>query len=1787
MHLLPFNLIRIQFLFVQKTQSFSYLSHLTAATFIITMNITSTSTPNIHPPELPFFPIEPSQPRKFRIHRRRRLKSNWRLAVRNHSGSLIPAPFHNLFHSLITQCPSVHTLDLFAPALGFASGVALFWSRFKSHKNSSVLDIGEWILFTSPTPFNRFVLLRCPSISFRGSKFLEDVNEKLVKEERHYVMVNGGKIQLRSHDDEKTVLEDGNLTYQRVCVTTEDGGVISLDWPANLALEEERGLDSTLLLVPGTPEGSMDRNIKSVVLEALKRGFFPVVMNPRGSAGSPLTTARLFTAGDSDDICTAIKYINAARPWTTLMGVGWGYGANMLTKYLAEVGERTPLTAATCIDNPFDLEEATKSTPYHIATDQKLTGGLIDILRTNKELFQGKTKGFDVENALLAKTVRDFEKAISMVSHGFGAIKDFYSKSGTRNVIGKIKIPVLFIQSDDGTVPVFSIPRNKIAENPFTSLLLCSCLPSSVTGNDRSAIYWCQLLTMEWLTAVEIGLLKGRHPLLTDIDVTINPSKGLSVAEDIKSDKKTKGSRFLDLSRSDVYNGYTIGPGEGMLEGSSTDASSHFRYQQGLEGNLELGDMSLQGDNGPLQPITSPVGVVVEEKNIGSTDSERGQVLQTAKLVMNMLDVTVPGTLTEEKKNKVLTAMDRGETLIKALQDAVPEDVRGKLTAAVTGILKAQGTDLKFDRVISIPLAPDSLSVKKSQSSLNQMNGTVSSVDNHAGALSGMGEPAGGTELEVHPSQKPQNSTNLTQSQDPNNEIGSSGCFAKETSGSRSNIDNKEQLDEAVASEIELSKKELESDSKSHSTSQNEEVAAAGDEQKSLNSRSAQTQINTEEENNTQKVQQKTPDCSSGQSKMTSNNAKEESHLSPVSSEPQTTEKESNNIEKKENNNLQNVTDQTNSSSSDSSATSFSVSQALDALTGIDDSTQVAVNSVFGVIENMISQLEESSDNKEAKDGKDGDHEFQGTQKCDSQILESGTSGDPSVHDHHDGIYSQNDTFMEEQLTKSLSTGSESSVFIPQKSNSDDHVAQKSSQWHDKRVLFDNCDGHGEVNRMPQYIAANSYKDPLYSQYLITNTPTKSLDLDMTTALLLDYFPEEGQWKLLEQPQNTEISSVNDEDAGYKRNAHASAKSSDTEQCIEPSYVILLSENQQEPIREFAIEENMNEKIDTSCDRSEELILIVRKTLLNSLKMEVNRKLNSEEMKEMKQKLVGDLEHVADAISQTVRFSQVQLPHPETQLHNIEGADAKVGTLDGEHIIQVISSAVQETSYLRGVMPVGVIVGTSLAALRQYFHVATAQDSGERGSLIDHDGGKPCRSNYDNVSETEIAREHEEKPSLDHSVKRDGVKSEAEDLNKSSIMVGAVTAALGASALLMQEQDPCRGNETAERSSSSSKMKYSHHKKSDKLDEAVSEKNHNSIVTSLAEKAMSVAGPVVPTKDDGEVDQERLVAMLADLGQKGGLLRLVGKLALLWGGIRGAMSLTDRLISFLRIADRPLLQRICAFVGMVLVLWSPVAIPLLPTLVQSWTTNSPSRIAELSCIIGLYTATTILVVLWGKRIRGYENALQQYGLDLRSPRKLFDFLKGLIGGVLIVSLIHGTNALLGYAIFSWPPIPPSLDIMTWLKVQGHIVVLVVQGVVMAVATALVEELLFRSWLPLEIAVDLGYHRGIIISGIAFSLFQRSPQAILGLWLLSLSLSGTRQRHGGSLLIPIGLRTGMMASNFILQKGKFLSYGSNFPVWLIGTHPFQPFSGIVGLLFSLSLTMLLYPTQALQKREVRD
>ncbi|XP_043707068.1 uncharacterized protein LOC122656556 isoform X2 [Telopea speciosissima] len=1508
------------------------------------------------------------------------------------------------------------------------------------------------------------------------------------------------------------------------------------------------------------------------------------------------------------------------------MGVGWGYGANMLTKYLAEVGERTPLTAAVCIDNPFDLEEATRSSPYHLTTDQKLKGGLIDILRFNKELFQGRAKGFNVEKALSATSVRDFEKAISMVFYGFEAIEEFYAKSSTRQLVGNVKIPVLFIQSDDGMVPVFSIPRSSIAENPFTSLLLCSCLPTT-TRSDISALSWCQHLAIEWLTAVELGLLKGRHPLLKDVDVTINPSKGLALLETKASDKSRNKNNFLNPTHSDALNGYSVGPMKNVIDETDTAPRAHLKSGRDLERKSKIQDEGQQQlVNGSVSQQNSLIHAEsVEEEGGDPVDSERGQVLQTANVVINMLDVTLPGTLAEEQKKKVLAAVEQGETVMKALQGAVPEDVRGKLTAAVSEIVQTKGTNLNLDRLMMIGRTssvsePKSKAHEKAGGPLSSENGSSSSISSEIvkrvdelttasdNNQSGMEKPSGGIELDVQPSSK---SIDLGQSQHSSAHVDVPNSGKKDTNDAEQNH-GKDELS------IERSVQFSEYEETSSETGGNEKTSGTEEAQGKVNQGNGVAQLGVKEVNDNRTTEDKSSDASVDQSKQIPTTKSEEASASP---QPEPMEDMGNNNQTTEEKNMQPMTDQNKQGCTKSEETSpsfqqapnppsLNVSQAFDALTGLDDSTQMAVNSVFGVIEDMITQLEEKDNRNDGKEDKIVDRvgdenekpgsasepsvtsehkleieedskkemssESNQLQSCDNLV---GNSSEKCAEPHQDTTNGWNERKLTDNpssLYKSSTGGfwgycNGNNLYKEDKKRKEDLTRSK--------FLVENLDKSKPVHKFPLYVTINPYRDSLYSEYLnkyllSKMSNTTSLDLDTTTDLLLDYIPEEGQWKLLDQPGNARNLGVDQKDQDIRSTPDVY----DIDKIIEPSYVILETEKEKQQIEEHGRVEDFNQKAQIGSDvSSEEPTQFIKSIILDSLKVEVGRKLGAYTVKGMESDLAQDLEQVANAVSLAIGQSEELI----WSLASKDPASRKFGTINGGLIINTISSAVQDANYLGKVLPIGVIIGSSLAALRKHFNVATIDQADSMGENY-----------YGQVRE--MGNCHKPVEKKDQFSDMDGLTSRVEEkvqrvnLKNDTMMVGAVTAALGASALMVHQQRvPEKSDEITGISSRSLNVRGGHGMEPDKLQEAISEKNHNNIVTSLAEKAMSVAGPVVPTKNDGEVDQDRLVAMLADLGQKGGMLRLIGKIALLWGGIRGAMSLTDRLISFLRFAERPLVQRILGFVCMVLVLWSPVVVPLLPTLVQGWATHNSNGIAKYVCIIGLYTAVLILIMLWGKRVRGYENPLAQYGLDLTSMQKIQDCLKGLTAGFLLVLSIHSINALLGWACFSWPSsLPSSLsDAVAWLKVCGGVFVLTGQGIMAAIGIAIAEELLFRSWLPEEIAVDLGYHQAIIISGLAFSILERSTRAIPGLWLLSLALSGIQQRSNGSLSIPIGMRAGIIATNLILQKGGFLAYKGSGPLWLIGSHPFQPFSGAVGLAISLLLAIALYPQKPLQRKKI--
>ncbi|KAL8488152.1 hypothetical protein ACS0TY_023984 [Phlomoides rotata] len=1429
------------------------------------------------------------------------------------------------------------------------------------------------------------------------------------------------------------------------------------------------------------------------------------------------------------------------------MAVGWEYGANMLTKYLAECGQKTPLTAATCIDNPFDLEEAMRSSGYLTDFNQRHTDGLINILQCNKELFQGRGKGFDVEKALSASSIRDFEKAISMVSYGIDTIDEFYAKSSTRDVVGKVEVPLLFIQNDDGKVPFFSIPRSLIAENPYTSLLLCSYKPSRKLTDDKFAFSWCQHLTLEWLTAVELGLLKGRHPLLKDVDVTINPSKGLALVERRDSSKKGRVDRLLNLTNGS--------PTNTQLEVSQANDTAKSNQSRSIK------------DMGQPPPITK--GLQQEDSNISaesnakideginSLDSEEGQALKTAQVVFNVLDMTMPDALSDEKKKKVLNAVGQGETLLNALQDAVPEDVRGKLTTAVSGILESRRTDLKFDKLLSLGHIPEVASGLNSNfldkngptkdnddedvHTLDQKGRIDGSGDGSSKVEHNSGKPPGDMELEKQPSEISQEqnaagidrSTSNHESNSPDSENANLNDTGNSYESEQSSGCKTAQIsDREIASQINANQESL---NMSNGPDGAEDVPV----QKKVESGADNSQSDPGDKNNKQK-----DDLSNDQDK-TSEAYKTEENTSASSSasEAQVIEHEVENSQKKEETGPMPVLSQ-----NISDPPSFSVSQALYALTGFDDSAQVAVNSVFHVIEDMIDNFEVEKDKENFEVEKD---------KVDGMKNENNEEKEGSISKKH---LTENDP--KSAGTIDLRTNARNQV------ETESEISLVPAAGEIQMRNFVNS-LYRSSRKVPNYVTTLPYGDPYYKEYLKTYLSLKMksekpLNMDKTSELYLDYIPEEGQWKLLEQAEDNIVSGdeyATRQDDGESQ-TDSQPRSEHNDNIIEPSYVILGSGEPQDHNEELK-KDSVNENMEFDEAKFDDPMLLIKILILECLNVEVGRRASGFNVEDL-EKLAKEIEYVANAVSDAAGKGR----HDD----NLPG---KLSILDGENIIRVISSSVQDTQCLRKVLPIGIVVGSCLAALRKFFNVATVDGGDEQTSALDQDYKKIDRPVQ--VGVTKI--ENKDKLTSLSDEKEGDFDLEMSKNNK--VMVGAVTAALGASALLAHQPN----SETPGPSNVPLKEKNSN--ESVKLDE-ISDKTHNNIVTSLAEKAFSVASPVVPVKEDGEVDHERLVAMLTDLGQRGGILRLVGKVALLWGGIRGAMSLADKLMSFLHIADRPLFQRIPGFVFMVLLLWSPVVLPLLPTLMQSWATHNPFKIAEFACIVGLYVSIMIMITLWGKRVRKYDDPLMQYGLDLDSVSKLQNFLKGLVGGTILVVLIYTVHASLGCANLCWPTnlSSSSLEPIALMKSYGRLLQLITQGVTTATAIAVVEELFFRSWLPQEIATDFGYHRGVFISGLLFAFSQRSIWEVPGLWLLSLSLSGARQRSGGSLTLPIGFRAGILASSFILKMGGFLKYQINFPLWVTGGLPFQPFSGVVGLAFSLVLAVIFYPRQPLFKKTTR-
>lgn len=119
--------------------------------------------------------------------------------------------------------------------------------------------------------------------------------------------------------------------------------------------------------------GSHESYVRAVLAPAVTPksegglGFRGVVVNFRGckstpvtspathcqsvctGAGVPITSPQLYSAGHTEDYRAAILYVRMKYPMAPLLGIGFSLGANVITRYVAEEGDKCRLVSAVAL----------------------------------------------------------------------------------------------------------------------------------------------------------------------------------------------------------------------------------------------------------------------------------------------------------------------------------------------------------------------------------------------------------------------------------------------------------------------------------------------------------------------------------------------------------------------------------------------------------------------------------------------------------------------------------------------------------------------------------------------------------------------------------------------------------------------------------------------------------------------------------------------------------------------------------------------------------------------------------------------------------------------------------------------------------------------------------------------------------------------------------------------------------------------------------------------------------------------------------------------------------------------------------------------------------------------------------------------------------------------------------------------------------------------------------------------------------------------------------------------
>ncbi len=248
--------------------------------------------------------------------------------------------------------------------------------------------------------------------------------------------------------------------------------------------------------------------------------------------------------------------------------------------------------------------------------------------------------------------------------------------------------------------------------------------------------------------------------------------------------------------------------------------------------------------------------------------------------------------------------------------------------------------------------------------------------------------------------------------------------------------------------------------------------------------------------------------------------------------------------------------------------------------------------------------------------------------------------------------------------------------------------------------------------------------------------------------------------------------------------------------------------------------------------------------------------------------------------------------------------------------------------------------------------------------------------------------------------------------------------------------------------------------------------------------------------------------------------------------------------------------RLTVFVGTLLLLWLPFALPIYGLV------DNPNTESLLSLPI-LYGLFIMLLRFWGQRVYRVPNLLWRYGLEF-SRRSFQEWGLGIVLGSVSLALLFALEGLLGWV--SWRSLPP--------------LPIILEGFLIAVAFGFAEELFFRGWLLEELQRDYKPNVALWTSSIIYAVLHGFRLQLPALVLFGAALVWAKRVYGvekqrqsnslkayrqGRLALPMGLHAGLVWAYYMLNVGNMMVYTGQVSDWLTGVER-NPLAGLLGLGF---------------------